>query len=314
MSVLLAIRSWDNAPWIERFRRVLPDRRVLTPDEPHSVDEIRYIACWRHVPGSLARYSATRALFSLGAGVDHLISDRDLPAAPIVRVVDTDLTERMTEWIVLQVLAFHRRARAYRERQAARRWEDDRDQPAAREVRVGVMGLGVLGGDAIDKLKALRFDVAGWSRTPRDIAGVPTFAGEAGLAAFLARTDILVSLLPLTDTTRGILNARLFGMLAQDGRLGGPFLVNAGRGGLQVEKDILAALDSGMLQGAALDVFEAEPLPADSPLWVHPAVVVTPHNSAISDPDTIAGYIATQIRALESGARLRNIIDVATGY
>jgi glyoxylate/hydroxypyruvate reductase A len=287
---------------------------VLTPEEPHDPAEIGYVACWKHRPGSLARYPATRALFSLGAGVDHLIGDPDLPPAPVVRVVDRDLTERMTEWVVLQVLAFHRQADRYRRQQRERQWIDNRHQPAAREVRVGVMGLGVLGRDAVDKLKALRFDVAGWSRNPRRIDSVETFSGAAGLEPFLARTDILVSLLPLTPDTRGLLDRRVIAGLARDGRLGGPFLINAGRGGLQVEADILEALERGVLKGAALDVFEIEPLPADSPLWTHPAVVITPHNSAISDPEAVADYIATQIRALEAGARLRNIVDAATGY
>lgn len=314
MNLLVAIRGWEVTPWVDRFRRSLPGRRVLTPDEPHEAGEIAYVACWKHAPGTLARYRDARALFSLGAGVDHLVGDPDLPPAPIVRVVDRDLTERMTEWVVLQVLAFHRQAARYRQQQRQALWLDDREQPAAREVRVGVMGLGVLGSDALDKLRALRFDVAGWSRSPRQIDGVPTYAGAEGLPAFLARTDILVSLLPLTPDTRGILDARLISGLARDGRLGGPFLVNAGRGGLQVEADILAALEAGRLKGAALDVFDTEPLPAESPLWRREDVVITPHNSAISDPEAIAGYIAKQIRALESGARLANVVDRRAGY
>jgi glyoxylate/hydroxypyruvate reductase len=314
MTLLLAIRGWDVAPWIDRFSRHLPDMPVITPDMPHRPEDIRAVACWKHAPGSLSRYHKAEVLFSLGAGVDHLIGDPDLPDAPIVRMVDDSLTERMTEWIVLQVLSFHRQAALYRRQQAECRWEDDRHQPAARDVRVGVMGLGVLGGDAIDKLKALRFAVAGWSRSMKSISGIETFAGSDGLPAFLARTDILVSLLPLTPDTRGILNKTLFAGLAKDGRLGGPYLINAGRGGLQVEADILEALDAGLLKGAALDVFETEPLPVSSPLWQHPLVTITPHNSAISDPEAIAASIARQWTALRDGRPLINRVDRKTGY
>jgi glyoxylate/hydroxypyruvate reductase A len=229
-------------------------------------------------------------------------------------MVDPDLTQRMTEWVVWQCLDWLRQGKLYRRQQAARAWVDDRDQPAAHEVRVGVMGLGVLGTDAVAALRRLRFDVAGWSRSPKSIEDVPAFHGAEGLKAFLARTDILVSLLPLTDDTRGILNAELIAGLAQGGRLGGPVLINAGRGGLQVEADILAAIDRGALQGASLDVFETEPLPTDSPLWSHPAVTITPHNSAMSHPDAIARAIAGQIRTLEAGGALRNVIDLRRGY
>jgi glyoxylate/hydroxypyruvate reductase len=217
-------------------------------------------------------------------------------------------------WVVWQCLDWLRQGKRYRRQQAGSQWIDDRDQPAAHEVRVGVMGLGVLGQDAIGALRALRFDVAGWSRSPRPIDGVPTFHGDDGLNAFLARTDILVCLLPLTPDTRGILNGALVSRLAKDGRLAGPVVVNAGRGGLQVEADLLSALDDGVLKGASLDVFETEPLPADSPLWRHEGVTVTPHNAAMSHPDAIAGAIAQQIAALEAGRPLVNVVDRGRGY
>jgi glyoxylate/hydroxypyruvate reductase len=314
MSLLVAIRGWHEPDWIERFQRFLPGRPVLSARGPYDPAAIRYVACWKHIPGSLEALPEVKVLFSLGAGVDHLVGDPDLPDAPIVRMVDPDLTHRMTEWVCWQCLDWLRQGPRYRAQQAARQWIDDRDQPSAANVRVGVMGLGVLGQDAIGALRRLKFDVAGWSRSPKVIDGVETFHGDAGLAAFLARTDILVVLIPLTDDTRGILNARLFEGLARGGRLGGPVLINAGRGGLQVEAEILSALDSGVLKGASLDVFETEPLPEASPLWTHPSVFVTPHNSAMSHPDSIARAIAEQIGDLEAGRPLRNVVDRARGY
>ncbi len=314
MSLLVAIRGWHEPDWIERFQRLMPERRVISATTDFDPAEIQYVACWKHVPGSLAKLPNVKVLFSLGAGVDHLVSDPDLPEAPIVRMVDTDLTQRMTEWIVWQCLDWLRQGKMYRAHQTTAHWIDDRDQPAAKDVRVGVMGLGVLGLDAIDALKRMRFDVAGWSRSAKSIPDVKTFSGENGLEAFLVRTDILVSLMPLTDDTRGILNGRLLSQLARNGRLGGPVLINAGRGGLQVEVDILAALESGVLKGTSLDVFETEPLPENSPLWHHPAVTVTPHNSAMSAPDAMAGAIVAQIRDFERGLPLRNRVDRERGY
>jgi glyoxylate/hydroxypyruvate reductase len=314
MTLLVAIRGWHEPDWIERFKRLMPERQVLSATTDYDPADIQYVACWKHVPGSLAKLPDVKVLFSLGAGVDHLVSDHDLPDAPIVRMVDTDLTQRMTEWVVWQCLDWLRQGKMYRAHQAAALWIDDRDQPAAKDVRVGIMGLGVLGLDAVDALRRLRFDVAGWSRSAKRIPDVLTFSGSEGLLAFLARTDILVSLMPLTNDTRGILNAGLLSGLARNGRLGGPVLINAGRGGLQVEADILAALETGVLKGASLDVFETEPLPENSQFWQHPAVIVTPHNSAMSAPDTIAGAIVAQIRDLERGLPLRNRVDPTRGY
>jgi glyoxylate/hydroxypyruvate reductase len=190
----------------------------------------------------------------------------------------------------------------------------DPEQPAAKDTRVGVMGMGELGADAARKLAAMGFEVAGWSARRKDIAGIRSYAGEAERDAFLARTDILVVLLPHTPATHGIINAGLLGKLARDGRLGGPVLLNAGRGGLQVEADILAALDSGVLKGASLDVFETEPLPAPSPLWSHPGVYVSPHVAAISHQDAISATIARQIERVEAGGKLEHVVERERGY
>jgi glyoxylate/hydroxypyruvate reductase len=314
MNLLLAINGWDRVIWQERFQKLLPERQVLLAGPEIDPAGIHYAACWKHTPGSLAALGQAKALFSLGAGVDHLMLDPDLPDAPIVRIVDPDLTGRMTEWVVWQCLDWLRQGPLYRRQQAARTWHDDRHQPAAQDVRVGVMGLGVLGLDAIERLRSLRFAVSGWSRSAKQIPGVRTYAGEAGLAAFLAQTDILVVLMPLTPETAGMINETLLRQLARDGRLGGPVLLNAGRGGLQVEADILAALEDGTLKGASLDVFQTEPLPSQSPLWLHPSVMVTPHNAAMSHPDAIAKAIVEQIRNLESGQSLMHVVNRSRGY
>ena len=314
MTLLVAVKGWDAEPWVKRFQQLLPERKIVTLGEPFDRRDVLYVASWKHPPGSLAGLPNLAVIFSLGAGVDHLIGDPRLPDVPIVRVVATDLTERMSEYVVLHCLMYLRQQRRYDEQQRQKIWREEHYPPAAREVRAGVMGLGVLGSDAAKKLKVMGFDVAGWSRSPRHLDGIARFSGEDGLDAFLARTDILVCLLPLTPDTRGILDKNLFARLARDGRLGGPMLINAGRGGLQVEADIIAALDDGTLKAATLDVFETEPLPPDSPLWTHPAVTVTPHNAAASEANAISAYVAGQIRRFEAGQPLENLVKRDLGY
>lgn len=314
MSLLVAVTGWDPAPWLDRFRRELPDRAILSADDSFDPAAIRYVASWKHRPGSLANLPNLDILFSLGAGIDHMVADARLPDVPVVRVVDADLTNRMSEYVVLHCLAHLRGYGHYAAQQRAGIWLEDRDEPAARDVRVGVMGLGVLGSDAAAKLAVMGFAVAGWSRSPKALPGLATFAGEAELGTFLARTDILVVLLPHTPQTERILDRDLFARLARDGRLGGPVLINAGRGKLQVEADILSSLDDGTLRAATLDVFETEPLPAASRLWTHPRVTVTPHNAATSDPDAIAASIAAHIRRHEAGEPLRHAVDLGVGY
>ncbi len=303
-----------SRPWVDAFRARLQNWTVLPLDEVSDPASVRFVVAWRHPPGALGRFTGLQAVFSLGAGVDHLLADRDLPDVPIARVVDPDLTGRMSEWVVLHVLAHHRQQARYRHQQQRTVWDDDLRQPAARDVRVGVMGLGVLGSDAARKLRILGFDVAGWSRTPKAEDGIKTYSGEQGLDGFLAHAQILVVLLPLTPDTKGVLDAALFKKLARDGYLGGPVLLNAGRGGLQVEADILRCLDDGTLHAATLDVFEKEPLSPDSPLWRHPRVTVTPHNAAVSDPAAIADLITAQVEAHGRGEPLCHVVDRAQNY
>ena len=314
--VVVAITGGHKAaqPWIEAFGSRLPGWNVVSQGQETDPGLVRYVAAWRHTHGSLDAYSSLRAIFSLGAGVDHLMGDPKRPAVPVARIVDADLTARMSEWVVLHVLRNHRQAARYERQQARRIWEDDELQPAAKDVRVGVMGLGILGQDAARKLKVLGFDVAGWSRTRKDVPGMATFAGQTELGAFLAHTQILVVLLPLTPATTGILGASLFRRLARDGHLGGPVVLNAGRGGLQNEDEMLHCLDDGTLKAVTVDVFQTEPLPQDSRFWTHPGVTLTPHNAAVSNPDAIADRIAAQIRAIERGEPLQDVVDPERAY
>ncbi len=314
MGFLVALGSGDPDPWVKQFRALLPDRPVFKLGEDYDPDAIEFAMTWYHPPGSLAGLPRLKAIFSMGAGVDHLFRDPNLPDVPMTRVVDPDLTQRMTEYVVLHTLSILRQTRRYLTQQNKSLWLDDDWQPAAGDVRVGLMGLGVLGTDAAQKLTIMGFDVAGWSRSPKAIDGIKTFAGDAELPRFLARTDILIVLLPLTTETRGIINAKLLRGLARDGRVKAPSLINAGRGGLQVETELLACLDDGTLHEAVLDVFQTEPLPAPSPLWLHPKVTITPHNASVSDPIAVAREIAAQVRRVERGEALLNTVNRTKGY
>lgn len=306
--------NWAAARWRERFVRTCADRPVaLIPDEAIDPQSVRYAAVWKPKPNALQAFPNLAVIFNLGAGVDAVMADPTLPGVPLVRVAVDDLTQRMTEYVVMHVLLHHRRQSYYQQSQRERVWAP-KLQWAAGALRVGIMGLGVLGRDAAEVLARIGFDVAGWSQSPKQIPGIACFAGEAGLGAFLARTDVLVCLLPLTAHTRGILNRKTFEQLAHDGPLGGPVVINAGRGGLQNEDDVIACLDDGTLHAVTLDVFQTEPLPVSSPLWTHPKVTMSPHNAADTDPDAISVYVAEQIAAFERGEPLANLVDRKTGY
>lgn len=313
MALLIAVTGWDADEWAGRVRELAPRRDVRAWPDVGNVADIDYALVWKASPGLLGRLPNLKIIFSLGAGVDHVFADPDLPDIPVVRSIDRDLTMRMSEYVAFHVLLHHRQHHVYDAFQRVKRWQEV-DQPAAWEVNVGVMGLGELGGDAARKLKMLGFNVAGWSRTPKAVEGIACHCGADGLGAFLARTDILVVLLPLTPATQGIVNRKLLARLRRDGPLGGPVLINAGRGKLQVEPDIVAALEAGELKAASLDVFQTEPLPHDSPLWTHPRVTVTPHNAAASDPRALARYVVEMIVDYEAGKPLRNVVERARGY
>ncbi|MCO6176914.1 glyoxylate/hydroxypyruvate reductase A [Ciceribacter sp. RN22] len=286
---------------------------ALPENAGRDLSGIPYAVVWKPDPQLFVRASGLKVIFSGGAGVDHILSAYDLPDLPVVRFVDRSLTDRMSEWVVLQALAHLRRVPAYAMQQRARVWREIDPQPEARDLTVGVMGLGVLGQDSVRKLKVMGFDVIGWSRTAKLIEGVETF-DAAGLDAFLGRTDILVGLLPLTPDTRGIYDARLFARLRQGGALGKPVFINAGRGGSQVEADVIAALENDVLGGASLDVFEQEPLSTESPLWGMENVIVTPHAAAASDVKALFAHVEEQIERFESGMPLQHVVDRKAGY
>lgn len=307
---LLFRSSVDSAArWRGQLDRLMPGLAVRVWPDLGDPAEIEYALVWRPEPGLLASLPNLKLILSLGAGVDHILDDPDLPrGVPLVRLIDPYLSEAMSEYVALQVLRLHRQDLDYQAQQRTRSWRE-REQKNAAERPVGILGFGEIGRAAGRKLRALGFPVAGWSRRPQEIAGFSIFAGPRELPRFLAGCEILVCLLPLTEATQGILCARTFALLPR-----GAGLVNAGRGGHLVEEDLIPALDSGRLSAAALDVFREEPLPPAHPFWSHPRIVVTPHVAGITNPATAASIVAEAIRRFESGLPIPNRVDPAQGY
>lgn len=298
-----------TARWRPLLAGLMPEHEIRCWPEVGTPTQIDYALVWNPEPGLLASLPNLQLIVGLGAGVDHILRDPSVPGGvPIVRLVDPYMTDAMSEYVALQVLRLHRQDLDYLAQQRAAVWQE-REQKNAAERPVGVLGFGTLGQDAARKLTALGFNVAGWSRSAREVPGVVAYAGADGFDALLARSEILVCLLPLTAETRGILNAAAFARLPR-----GAALVNAGRGGHLVEEDLIPALDSGQLSGAVLDVFREEPLPPDHPFWRHPHIIVTPHVAAETHPPTAAAIIRDAIRCFEAGLPVPNRIDPRRGY
>jgi glyoxylate/hydroxypyruvate reductase len=308
--ILLAVTGFNPQRWYE----LLSAERTVTlePDGPAD-PTITYAVVWKQRPNLLAGLPKLRAIFSIGAGVDHIFTDPGLPKVPVVRVVADNLTQYMTEYVVWRVLDHHRQGFLYRAQQKRKVWREPPQRPAE-DIAVGIMGFGNLGRASAKALLALGFRVNGWSRTAQAMEEVATFHGDNGLIPFLNATDILVVLLPLTQATRGIITYRLLKQLRSRNGLGGAVLINAGRGRLQSDQDIFRALEDGTLKEASLDVFEVEPLPKTSPLWTHPRVFVTPHAAATSDPNHLVKPMLEQMDAFERGEPLQNVVDMAAGY
>ncbi len=309
MALLLIGPQRDGDDWRREMETLVPGIDFRVWPEVGRVEDVAMAMTWKPPAGELQRYPNLGCICVLGQGVDRLLYGSELPAGvPIVRLVDDAMARQMSSYVLAAVLRHHHRMADYGRLQRARRWRD-LDVPDPAETRVGILGLGALGGDLAHKLKALGFEVAGWSRTAKDIAGVETCAGRDALGPFLGGCDIVVCLLPLTPETRDILDARAFRAMKP-----GAYLVNAARGHLVVEDDLLAALDTGQLSGACLDVFRSEPLPRGHPLWRHPEVTVTPHVAAFTLMRSAAPQIAENYRRLRDGRPLLNLVERERGY
>jgi glyoxylate/hydroxypyruvate reductase A len=303
-------RDTDGVAWNRLLAEALGpiDFRTLSGGLGNT-DDIEIALAWKPTPGLLASFGNLKLIVSLGMGVDHLLADDKLPeGVPIVRIMDEGLVGQMSEYALYWGLRHHRDIEKYAASQRAKQWKPEEFVDTIHR-RIGVMGLGSIGQDTAKKFAALGFPTAGWSRTQKTLPGVETFHGPDGLQQFLRRTDILVNVLPLTRETRSIMDRTLFAALPK-----GAFVINMGRGGHVVDDDLLAALDSGHINGAALDVFNVEPLPPEHPYWSHPRVHITPHMAGYTNPRTASPGVIDNIKALRAGQPLKNTVDAKTGY
>ena len=308
MAMLYKSDPARGAEWAKILAEKAPDLSFRIWPEIGDPTEIRYFVAWMPPDDLMERFPNLELLISSGAGVDHLDLSKLPPDLPVARMVETGIVDGMVEYVSMAVLGLHRDLIDYVAQQRDEVWKQIRVRPASTR-RVGVLGLGMLGEASCRMLKNFGFQVAGWSRSRREIEGVTCFAGADELPDFLGCTDILVCLLPLTDETRGMLDADLFARLPK-----GAKLVNTGRGGHLDQDALLAALDSGQMSAAVLDVTTPEPLTKGHPLWSHPRVLVTPHIASMTQPETAAEVVLDNIRRFEAGEVMSGVVDRSLGY
>jgi len=297
-----------GAEWADLFAQKASDIPFRIWPDVGPAEDVRYLGAWLP-PDDLAKtFPNLEILFSLGAGIDQFDLSALPEHLPLVRMIEPGIAEGMTEYVTMAVLALHRDLLPYIDQQRRALWQGMRLVPY-QEQRVVVLRLGMLGQAVLERLQPYGFALSGWSRSPRAIDGVDIYSGISELPRFLSGCDILICLLPLTDETRGILNAELFARLPR-----GAALVSAGRGGHFHQDDLLAALDSGQLSGAVLDVTDPEPLPGEHPFWSHPKILLTPHIASMTRPETAVDHVLDTVRRHREGLPLTGVVDRLRGY
>ncbi len=308
MSLVIIAPGRNADEWVDGFKKLDKTLSVQVWPDIDDAEKVEGAVVWNHPEGVLREFPNLKFISSMGAGVDHVLKDPSLPqGVPIVRIVDDALTKPMTNYLLTATLYYQRKLDKYISDKKAKIWDQETDPE--REVKVGVMGLGVLGTDIAAKLAQLEFEVYGFSNSKKDIKGVTSYAGEDELNEFLSKINVLICLLPLTQDTRNILNKSLFKMLNK-----GTYIINAARGRHLVEEDLIEAIDEGMVSGAFLDVYRQEPLPADHPFWDHPKIMMTPHIASITNPPAAIPQIYNNLQASIHGKPLENTVDMDKEY
>ncbi|MFT4928085.1 MAG: glyoxylate/hydroxypyruvate reductase A [Phenylobacterium sp.] len=309
MAISIICTGRDLQPWIAALKACDADLDVRVWPDDGDRCEVEFALCWKHPPGALLNYPNLRCISSMGAGIDHLFNDPDLPQhLPVVRLVDPQLAQSMFDYVCAAVMGYFRDFDVYRAQQQRTEWLVQVAKSTS-DTTIGIMGLGKLGGYVAEQFCAMGFNVVGWSRSAKSLDGVTTYAGDQQLDVFLSQSDILICLLPLTPQTQDILNLELFRKLPK-----GASLVNVARGEHLVEQDLIKALDIGYLRGACLDVFRQEPLPLEHPFWQRQDIIITPHCSSITHPASVAPQIVENYRLLKNNQPLLNQVVMQRGY
>lgn len=301
--------QWFIDAWCNALLNLQADLDIRVWPDIQQKNDIDFALVWNHPIGSLTQFPNLKGIASLAAGVDHVMTDPNISTqVPLSRVVDPYMAQDIVQYVTCVVLNYIKRMDHWRMKQAEKTWYKQPPFTYA-EQTIGVMGLGFLGSKAAHILHELGLNVIGWSNSPKNLPGIKSFAGHGEYHDFLARTNVLICMLPLTSETRNILNKDTFSALRK-----GAYLVNVGRGEQLVEEDLLQALQSGQLTGACLDVFRQEPLPHDHPFWPHPAIRVTPHIASVTNPETAAQQVLTNYQRAIKNESMSNLVDVRRGY
>ncbi len=306
MSLAIISPGRDPKEWIEVIKNEKPDLEIQVYPNIQNPETVEAVMVWQHPPGILSEFPNLKLVSSMGAGVDHILTDKEIPAdLPIVRIVDEKLTWSMTNYVVMGVLNFHRQITRYQQMQSEKVW--DMSNPEI-PVKIGVMGVGALGGDVVDKLRYLDFEVFGYGFSEKPDLGYPYYSKDE-LEVFLKQINVLICLLPLTSDTEDILSKDLFEKCNP-----GTYLINVARGKHLVDNDLIQALDSGQLSGALLDVYRTEPLPTGHPFWEHEKIQFTPHIASVTNPQAAAPQVVENLNRMQQGKELLNLVDRERGY
>ncbi len=306
MRVALCCTDTKPEPWLAGLRAALPQASVENWAPGSS--QADYAVVWAPPQRFVDEQHSLKALFNIGAGVDALMALQIPPSIQVVRLNDAGMSVQMAEYVCYAVTRHFREFDGYEADVKQGKWSYRKPRSRA-DCPVGIMGLGVLGQRVARAVAQFEFPVLGWSRTPKQIDGVRCFSGTEGFAPFLAATQVLVCLLPLTPDTRDILNTATLSKLRV-----GAYVVNVARGAHLVDDDLIAQIDSGHLSGATLDVFRTEPLPAAHAFWKHPKITLTPHTSARTLREESIAQIAGKILTLERGEPVAGVVEPGRGY
>jgi glyoxylate/hydroxypyruvate reductase A len=312
MSIVLASTDFweDMEVWSNGLQKAMPEMDIKVYPDDGDVNEVEFAVVWKHPRGILKKYPNLKAILSLGAGVDHIISDPDLPEGlPIIRLVDKKLTHEMCLHALHWVLHFHSDQYLYRSQQIKRQWIQQ-SSIQTEERTIGIMGLGNIGRSIGELLVTQSFNVIGWGANQKSsLTDIKYYYGQDQLSDFLGRTNILINVLPLTSDTTNIITKKELSLLPKDS-----FIINIGRGGIINEDDLLTLLGEGHIKAAALDVFTQEPLPENNSLWDHPSVYITPHIAGQSNPNSAGQTISENIHRIQKGELPYPIYSRTNGY